>query len=95
MTKKLIVLSLLSLLSLSLYAEEKHEASHPCMQIKSACAAAGFTKGDHKNKKGLHLDCMKPILDGQTVAGVTVSADVISACKSKQAEHKAKKETKK
>jgi len=95
MTKKLIVLSLLSLLSLSLFAEEKDEGSHPCKQIKSACEAAGFSKGAHKEKKGLHLDCMKPILDGQTVAGVTVSADVISACKTKQAEHKTKKDAKK
>ena len=38
---------------------------------------------------------MKPLLEGQSVTGVTVSADDISACKTKQAEHKAKKEAKK
>jgi hypothetical protein len=95
MNKKLMVLCLFSFLSVSVFAEEKHVDGHPCKQIKSACEAAGFIKGGHKDKKGLHLDCMKPILDGQAVAGVSVSAEQISACKIKQAEHKAKKDAKK
>ena len=34
---------------------------------------------------------MKPILEGQTVTGVTVAAEDIASCKVKRAEHKAKK----
>jgi hypothetical protein len=94
MINKLLILSLASLLSLSLQAEDAK--NHPCQKIKTACESAGFKKGDHKkNKKGLHVDCMKPVMAGQTVAGVTVSAEDISACKVKQVEHKAKKEAKK
>lgn len=94
MTNKLLVLSLASLLSLNLHAEEGK--NRPCQKIKAACEAAGFKKGEHKNdNKGLHLDCMKPVLDGQTVAGVTVSAEDVAACKVKKVEHKAKKEAKK
>ena len=95
MTNKLIALSLASLLSFSLFAAEDAK-NHPCQKIKAACESAGFVKNGHKdNKKGLHVDCMKPLLEGQSVTGVTVSADDISACKTKQAEHKAKKEAKK
>lgn len=97
MTNKLIALSLATLLSLTLHAEDKKEkdTNHPCVKIKTACESAGFIKGKHKEKKGLHLDCMKPLLEGKTVEGVSVSSEDISACKTKQAEHKAKKEAKK
>lgn len=93
MTKTLLTLSLVSLLSFNLFAEDTK--NHPCQKIKSACEAAGFKKGDHKDKKGLFLDCMNPLLEGQSVAGVTVNSEDISACKVKKAEHKAKKEAKK
>ena len=64
--------------------------THPCEKIKSACEAAGFTKGDHKDGKGLHKDCMKPIMSGQTVAGVTVDAGDLQACQAKKATWKQK-----
>ncbi len=94
MTNKLIALSLATLLSFSLSAEDSK--NHPCQKLKTACESAGFIKNGHKNdKKGLHIDCMKPLLEGQTVTGVTVNPEDVSACKVKQAEHKAKKEAKK
>ncbi|MDG0816644.1 hypothetical protein [Bdellovibrio svalbardensis] len=63
------------------------KGEHPCKEIKSACESAGFVKGEHKEKKGLYKDCMQPVMAGQSVAGVNVSADVVSACKAKKAEH--------
>lgn len=59
----------------------------PCKQIAQACMQAGFVKGGHKDgaTKGLKMDCMKPIMDGQAVAGVTVSPETVSACKEKRA----------
>lgn len=95
MIKKVIVVSLVSLLSLSLQAEEKKEGSQPCKTIKAACESAGFIKGGHKEKKGLIQDCMKPILAGNAVAGVTVNSDEVTACNAKKAARKAKKEAKK
>ena len=62
---------------------------HPCQKVKAACEAAGFKKGDHKDKKGLWKDCVDPVMNGKSVAGVTVSSEDVSACKIKKAEHHA------
>ncbi|MBL7715206.1 MAG: hypothetical protein JNL01_07025 [Bdellovibrionales bacterium] len=66
-------------------------AEGPCKKLKTACEAAGFVKGGHKTGKGLHKDCMKPLLAGQTVAGVTVDAGDVSACQAKKEKKKAQK----
>jgi hypothetical protein len=87
---KTILLLLSMIISSQLFSEEKAE-NHPCKNIKAACEAAGFTKGDHKNKKGLAMDCMKPIMEGQSVAGVTIAAGDVEACKAKKAERKSHK----
>lgn len=81
----LITLALVCATAHVVAGEEHHEG--PCKKLKEACVAAGFKKGEHKSGKGLHLDCMKPVLEGKTVAGVTVSAEDIAACKVKAAEH--------
>ena len=72
------------------FSEEKVK-THPCKNIKAACSAAGFTKGGHNDKKGLISDCMKPIMEGQSIAGVTIAAGDIEACKAKRAARKNKK----
>lgn len=71
----------------SVFAEEG-----PCKQIKTACEAGGFVKGAHKKDgKGLFKDCMKKVLDGKSVAGVTVPAEVVAECKArKEKKHSAK-----
>jgi hypothetical protein len=88
---KTLLLTLIVLGSGSSFAQSTGTApagkTHPCQQVKSACESAGFVKGDHKDKKGLYKDCMQPLMAGQSVAGVSVGADVISACKAKKAEH--------
>jgi len=77
-----------------------HHPDGPCAPIAKACHAAGFKVGDHKNGKGLWLDCVAKIAGGETVAGVTVGTDVdLAGCKAKmeerKANHEAKKEAKK
>ena len=67
------------------------ENSKPCLEVKKACESAGFTKGKHKEGKGLFKDCMQKLSNGETVDGVSVSADAISACKEKRADRKEKK----
>lgn len=62
----------------------------PCKKIKAACEAAGFKKGGHKEGKGLFVDCVKKLVDGQTVAGVNVEAGLITACRAKRSERKQK-----
>ncbi len=77
-----------SLLSISAFAREVG----PCRKIKQACESAGFKKGDHKsNGKGLYVDCMKKIMSGETVPGVSASSDEVAACKAKKEHHAARK----
>lgn len=62
------------------------DTTKPCMAIRTACQAAGFVVGDVKSGKGLMENCMKPIINGQTVNGVTVNQADIDACKAKGSE---------
>ncbi len=87
---------LIALLSISLNANaDHHEGHHPCKEVKSACEAAGFKKGAHKDGKGLWKDCIDKVAKGETVPGVTVSAEVVSSCKSKHEMRKEKKKDRK
>lgn len=69
-------------------ANEEHK-NHPCKEIKAACEAAGFKKGAHKDgNKGLWKDCIEPLKEGKTVAGVNVTPEQVAACKAKKEQHK-------
>jgi hypothetical protein len=57
---------------------------HPCKQIVQACESAGYTKGDHKDGKGLYKDCVRPIKSGKSIAGVTVDPKAVQACVAKK-----------
>lgn len=96
MTKQFVIALVISAFSLpALSNHHEHEPTEgPCMKLKEACQAAGFEKGKHKEKKGLMKDCLKPLMHGETVAGVTVSAEDMAACKEnrqKWKEHKKEK----
>src|SRR4051812_29788423 len=64
-------------------------ASHPCEQIKKACEAAGFIKGEAKQGNGLWVDCIDPVMRGQaqpkkaTKPLPPVDAALVAACKAK------------
>ncbi len=57
----------------------------PCGIIAKACIAGGYTRGDGPNDK-FFRQCMKPILMGQSVQGVTVDPDVVKACRANKIE---------
>jgi hypothetical protein len=65
----------------------------PCMQIEQACTAAGYVKGEAKEGKGFHKNCMRPILKGQSVPGVSVNPSVVQACVAKRAANQQKKQS--
>lgn len=88
------LLILLALVATLPALAEKEEADHPCVKVKAACEAAGFKKGAHKDGKGLIKDCIKKVMDGETVVGVTVPAEEVTACKEKRVEHQQKREVK-
>lgn len=82
----------LLVLVLNSYAnEQKSEKSRPCKEIATACEAAGFKKGGHKEKKGLYIDCMRKLEAGESVEGVSVSSDLVKDCKDRREERKTKK----
>ena len=66
---------------------------HPCQQIEQACSAAGFVKGEAKEGKGLFKNCMKPIMSGQQVQGVSIDPSLVPACQAKRAAHQQKKQS--
>lgn len=62
--------------------KEAKAVKKPCMALMNACKAAGYVKGGSKDdKKGLIRDCMKPLVEGMAVPGVTAKSEDIAACK--------------
>jgi hypothetical protein len=72
-------------------ARAEGERERPCKKLTAACEAGGYLPGQHSKGKGLHADCMKKLLDGGTVEGVSVSAAEVAACKAKKAKKGPKK----
>lgn len=102
--KKTLILSsslLLSLgLSLSAFADTMapsksmlensnlpQSKNRPCLNIATSCESAGYRLSKVPGKN-IWKDCVKPILAGKSISGVTASTDDINACKMKKAEHK-------
>ena len=75
----------------SALAEPGEHGDGPCKAIKAACESAGFYKGGHDKGKGLGMDCMKKIMEGGSVPGVSVTADQVAACKAKKAKWQEKR----
>ena len=68
------------LLMQTVFADDMSADSKPCAMIADACLKAGYTRGDAQDKK-FWLDCMKPVIFGKTVAGVTVDPATVKACR--------------
>ena len=65
------------ILSQSIFADM--DDTKACKNIAQACKTAGYTKA---NDMKFWKNCMKPVLHGQTVKGVTVDANDVSSCRS-------------
>lgn len=88
---KLFLAFVLSVISTVSFANEGGPKTGPCKKIVDACSAAGFKRGEHKDKKGLWKDCVEPLKEGQSVAGVNIDKSDIEACKSKREKMKNKR----
>ncbi len=82
--KKILALSLLfsSLPLLANVAQVNSTADKPCMRVAKACMNAGYVPHDPGNKK-LGVNCVKPLVEGKTVSGVTVDANTLTSCRAK------------
>jgi hypothetical protein len=68
-------------LSQAAFADDQDmSGSKPCATIAKACLDAGYTRDENASKKFWH-DCMKPVVLGKTVDGVTVDAATVKACR--------------
>lgn len=77
-------ISLAILMSSTAFAQVNNK---PCMNIAAACEKAGF-RISGPSGKSIWPDCVKPILAGQTVNGVTPNPADVQACKEKKAQRK-------
>ena len=57
--------------------------SKSCETIANSCLDAGFIKSESTDK-GIWNDCMKPIILGKTVSGVTVDSAVVKSCRAQK-----------
>lgn len=86
--KRWILASLLLTFAVSLSRAEGGEDLAACQELVRSCQSAGYVRNGHKTGKGLIMDCMDPVIAGQTVAGVSASEAAIKDCKEKRAHHK-------
>lgn len=56
------------------------DSAKECGAIADACKNAGFTNAD-MGDKSFWFGCMKPVLFGKSVSGVTVDAKDVKACR--------------
>ena len=95
MKTTLATLAIIALLPLAAHTQAKADdankrSNKPCMKVKEACEAAGFTKGQAKEGTGLWADCINPIMRGEaqpknaTKPLPTVDAAVVAACKAEK-----------
>jgi hypothetical protein len=68
------------LISQPVFADEAAAKEKPCTTIVKACLDAGYTQGDTEGKQ-FWKDCMKPLVLGQAVSGITVDAKEVKTCR--------------
>ena len=75
------ILMLAAILTTSqVFAKDLDSDSKACATIAKACKEACFTRTSTDHKR-FWKDCMKPILLGQQVSGVTVDPNVVKTCR--------------
>ena len=52
----------------------------PCANLLTACSAAGYID-DLKKNRSIFMDCLKPLMSGKNVTGVTAKASDVNVCK--------------
>ncbi len=77
-----MVLALTSVFAIApAFADDDMDSdAKPCMVIAKACMDAGYTRQSSDDKR-FWKDCMKPVLLGKTVSGVTVDAATVKDCR--------------
>ena len=67
-------------------SSSSENASKQCEGIAKACLVAGYTREGGAGK-AFWADCMKPILLGKTINGITISRADVSTCRQQKVEN--------
>ena len=79
--KPLILLATAMLMVQPVFADDDMDSQDKaCVTVVKACLDAGYTR-DGAEGKQFWKDCMKPVMLGKTVSGVTVDAKDVKACR--------------
>lgn len=81
----ILAIAALAAIQVSFADDDMTSDSQACSTIANACSTAGFARTDMQGKK-FWQDCMKPILLGQTVTGVTIDAATAKQCRTDKIE---------
>ena len=74
------ILMLMAMLAAQQVFAAGSASDQSCSTIADACLAAGFVKTE-STTKGIWHDCMRPVILGKTVTGVSINATVVKSCR--------------
>ena len=74
------ILMLMAMLAAQQVFAAGSASDQSCSTIADACLAAGFVKTE-STTKGIWNDCMRPVILGKTVSGVSINASVVKSCR--------------
>lgn len=77
---KACLLSLVFLIQ-PVFALDDDSDDKPCATVVKSCLDAGYTRSNNEPNKKFWQDCMKPLLLGKTVEGVTLDPAVAKDCR--------------
>lgn len=84
-----IISALILSLSFSSFANESSDHQDgPCKKIMDACKNA---KSDSKQKSSIYKECFQPLMNDQSVEGVSIDKADVAACKAKREALQSKK----
>jgi hypothetical protein len=80
MRKIRLIFALSAILATQPIFAHGHMHSRACAAVAKACTKAGYVRTHSLNKR-FWQNCMKPIILGQTVPGVSINAATVKACR--------------
>lgn len=89
--RKGILIGVVLVVVLALFAISRQGRNkRPCRKLMQACQAAGFRRGATPvERKNFYDGCLKPLMNGQTVSGITINTSDAEACKERfEANHR-------
>ena len=82
--RALVILGVIAVAAISLYFLMQ-DGPGPCRKIRTACEEKGFRFGSTPQERREFMEtCFRPIVRGETIAGIMISEDDVADCKERQ-----------